>query len=367
MKQKPKSSNKTVLLGLSGGVDSSVAALLLKKQGYKVIGAFMKNFSETKNKYGQCSWIEERKFAQKIAAQLDIQFVTLDFEKEYQKYVIKPMYKSYASGFTPNPDILCNKVIKFPLLWKKAQDLKADSIATGHYARIKKTTSGFQLLAGKDKIKDQSYFLAELSQKDLAYTLFPLGNLTKNQVRQIAKKNKFPNWNKHGTVGICFVGKVSIKTFLEKKIKEKLGKVLDSKGNILGSHPGATYYTIGQTALPHIGINIKKPKEYAKKKLYIAEKIKNNLIVVPENHPMLKKQEIIVKSLHLINPKEKIPKAGLKVKIRHRGRPNSGKLIKKNNKYIFKFKKPVEAIAEGQIAVIYHKGRVIGSGEIRLK
>ena len=357
---------KTVLIGLSGGVDSSVAALLLKKQGYKVIGAFMKNFSETKNKFGQCTWIEERKFAQKIAAQLDLPFITLDFEKEYRKYVINPMYKSYAQGFTPNPDILCNKIIKFPLLWKAAKKLKADYIATGHYVRIKKTNEGFQLLTGKDKSKDQSYFMSELSQNDLEHTLFPIGNLTKAEVRQIAKKNRFPNWNKHGTVGICFIGKVNIKPFLEKKIKHEFGNILTPKGQIIGTHPGIQYYTIGQKALPHFGININKPKEYAQSKLYIAEKKGNNLIVAPDGHPLLKKREIIIKSLHLINPKEKIPKTDLKVRIRHRGQLNPGKLIKKNNHPVFIFSKPVQAIAEGQFAVLYHKNQVIGSGEIRL-
>ena len=151
---------QTVLLGMSGGVDSSVAALLLKKKGYKVIGIFLKNYSDTKNKItGECSWIEEREMAKKIASILQIPLLTLDYEKEYKKYVINKMFKDYAKGLTPNPDISCNTIIKFPALWKKAKDLKADYIATGHYVKVKNSKNGYELLQGKDKKKDQSYLL----------------------------------------------------------------------------------------------------------------------------------------------------------------------------------------------------------------
>ena len=171
MKQSEK--QKTVLLGLSGGVDSSVAALLLKKQGYNVIAVFMKNFSDIKNPLTkECNYLEDKKIAQKIAAILNIPILILNFEKEYKKYVIEPMFDAYKNGLTPNPDIVCNKIIKFPLLWKKAETIKADYIATGHYARIKEKSEGYQLLSGKDKTKDQSYFLSELSQSDLSHTHF---------------------------------------------------------------------------------------------------------------------------------------------------------------------------------------------------
>jgi len=358
-------SQKTILLGLSGGVDSSVAALILKKQGYNVIGAFMKSFSDTKNPItAECSYLEDKRMAQKMAAILNIPLTILNFEKEYKKSVINPMYNSYAKGFTPNPDMLCNKIIKFPLLWKEAKKLKADHIATGHYARIKKTKSVYSLLAGKDKTKDQSYFLAELSQKDLSHTLFPVGNLTKSQVRKIAKKHNFPNAEKKGTRGICFVGKVNMKHFLEKKIKHKPGKVLDTEGNLIGHHPGVMYYTIGQRIGPRLGIQILN--NTSNKKLYIAEKRRKNVIVlVPIGHPLLKKQKIKIKSVHLINPKEKIPKL-LKARIRHLGPLNPGKLIKESNNYYFIPNKPLEAIAEGQYIVLYHNNQVIASGEIRV-
>ena len=356
---------KTVLLGMSGGVDSSVAALLLKEKGYNVIGIFMKNFSDSKNPLtGECSYIEDQKMAKRIANILKIKLIIKDSEREFKKYVINPLFNSYSRGLTPNPDILCNKIIKFPILWEEAKKIKADYIATGHYARIKKTNSGLQLLTGKDKTKDQSYFLAELSQYDLSHTLFPNGNLKKSQVREIAKTNKFPNYNKKSTSGICFVGKLNLKSFLEKKIKNKQGKVLDEKGNLLGFHPGIMYFTIGQRIGPKLGFEISKK---VNKKFYVAEKRDNNtIIVVPKNHPLLRKRIIKIKSLHIINPKENLQKLNLKARIRHLGKLHSGKLIKQNNIHSFIFKKPVEAIAEGQFIVLYYKDRVIASGEIRV-
>ena len=354
---------KTVVIGLSGGVDSAVAALLLKKQGYNVIGAFMKNFSDTKNPItGECAWRDEKRMAQRIAILLNIQFVVFDFEKEYKTLVIDPMFKAYEKGLTPNPDIACNTIIKFPLFWKKALSIGADYIAMGHYASVKKTKNGFQLFTGKDKSKDQSYFLAELSQSDLSHTLFPLGNYTKELVRKIAKQNNFPNAEKKGTRGICFVGKVNMKSFLEKKIKNSKGIVKDPQGTIIGNHPGTSYFTIGQRIGPHLEINIKKPKGKEQEKWYIAQKnSKNILIVAPENHPLLKRKEVSLKKLHLINPKEKIP-SKLKARIRHLGQFYWGTLVK--NK--FTFNNPVSSVAPGQFLVLCSKNQVIGCGEIRL-
>ncbi|MDO8508803.1 MAG: tRNA 2-thiouridine(34) synthase MnmA [Nanoarchaeota archaeon] len=364
MKAKISNANKkTVLVGLSGGVDSSLAVLLLKKQGYNVIGAFMKNFSDIKNPYtGECNYLEDKKMAQKMAAFLNIQFIFIDSEKEYKSLVIDPMYNSYAKGLTPNPDILCNKMIKFPILWKTAKKIKADYIATGHYARIKKTPSGYQLLQGKDKTKDQSYFLSELSENDLSHTLFPVGNLTKSQVRKLAKKYNFPNWDKKGTSGICFVGKVDMKSFLSKKISYKNGKVHSPEGKILGVHQGIQYYTIGQRAGPRIGINLNKNAE--NKKLYVAKKIGSNLILTPENHPLLKKQLIKINKIHFINKFSKIP-SNLKGRIRHLGKLHKGKLIKKSNSYYFKFASPISSVAEGQYLVIYNNNHLVASGEMR--
>ncbi|MEK6928379.1 MAG: tRNA 2-thiouridine(34) synthase MnmA [Nanoarchaeota archaeon] len=358
---------KTILLGMSGGVDSSVAALILKKQGYNVIGVFLKVYSNAKNKFtGECLYLDELKIAKKISALLDIPLIFLDFEKEYKKNILKPMLKSYSLGKTPNPDIACNKIIKFPILWKIAKKYNADYIATGHYAKIKKTLQGYKLLAGEDKSKDQSYFLSDLSQKDLSHTIFPLGNLKKQNVRKIAKQNKFPNWNKHGTTGICFIGEQNMQKFLKRKIREKPGIVKTPEGKVIGTHKGIFFYTIGQKTGTHIGIEIKKPINLSQKRFYIAEKkLKSNvLIVAPESHPSLAKKQVFLKNLHFINPKEKIP-PHLKARIRHLGELHDGAL-KKSKKYIFIFSKLVEAIAEGQYIVLYHKNQLIANAEIKL-
>src|SRR3989338_10754501 len=357
---------KRILLGMSGGVDSSVAALLLQKKGYEVIGAFIKSFSDTKNKLtGECAWIEELKSAQKIAVMLDIKLITLDYEKEYKKNVINPLFAGYKKGLTPNPDILCNTIIKFPFLWKTAKENGAQYIATGHYVCIKRKSFGFQLWQGRDKKKDQSYFLADLKQKDLRHTLFPLGSLTKERVRMIAKENKFPNWNKEGTRGICFVGKQNMQKFLKQRITEKQGIVRDPERKIIGTHKGIFFYTIGQKAGENIGIVIKKPKGMESLRFYIVSKKikKNEIIVAPENHPAMLTKIIVLSKFHKINKKEKIP-SELKARIRHLGQLNAGTLIKHNLKYNFIFTKPQEAVAPGQKLVLYHRTQLIASGEI---
>ena len=204
---------KKILLAMSGGVDSSVAALLMKKRGFQIIGAFMKNWSDTKNEYGECTWREERRMATKVASILGIPLLTFDFEKEYKKEVIEEMFKKYEKGITPNPDIDCNQKIKFPLFWNKAKEIGADFIATGHYARVRRIGKKTVLLRAKDETKDQTYFLYRLKQKDLKKVIFPIGDLTKKEVREMARNNKLPNHDKKSTTGICFVGKVNLKKF----------------------------------------------------------------------------------------------------------------------------------------------------------
>lgn len=356
---------KSVLIGLSGGVDSAVAALLLKQQGYKVIGAFMKCFSSSKILQGECNAAKDKKDAQKIAALLDIPLITLNYEKAYKKHVIDPMFASYKKGLTPNPDALCNKIIKFPLLWKEAKKHKCDYIATGHYIKRTKTKSGFQLQIPRDKTKDQSYFLYDLTQKDLGHSLFPIGEakLTKEEVRKIAKKHRLTNWDKKGTRGLCFIGKIDMKQFLKQKIKPKPGPVLDKKGNIIGTHQGTAFYTIGERAGPRTGIKINpKYQNKTKKKLYIAEKNtkKNTLTIIPERDKTLTKKEFRIIKTNWIdkNPKNK---SKVKIRIRHLGKLHSGKIHE--NKIILN--KPLPDIAEGQSAVIYKKNTMLGGGEIR--
>ncbi|MDP4039355.1 MAG: tRNA 2-thiouridine(34) synthase MnmA [Candidatus Pacearchaeota archaeon] len=359
-----------VLVGLSGGVDSAVSALLLKQQGYEVIAAFMINFSETKNKLtGECSYIEDKKDAQRIASILNIPLKILNFEKPYNKYVIKPMFKSYGEGLTPNPDSLCNKIIKFPLLWKEAKKMKCDFIATGHYIKKTKKRNYYSLNIPKDKHKDQSYFLYTLTQEDLSHTLFPLSDLTKEEVRNIALKNKFPNYNKKSSKGICFVGKINMKSFLKQKLKQKFGKIKDTKGKVVGTHNGMQYYTIGERIREDEGITINKEfRNEVKKKIYIADKNikKNELIVAPEGSPELKKQNFQIINSQFITPisKNKFP-LDCKIRIRHQGDLIPSKIIKLKNKLFCQLRNPIQGIAEGQSAVIYKNSRILGGGEIK--
>jgi len=358
-----------VLLAMSGGVDSSVAALLLQKQGYEVIGAFMVNWSDTKNQMtGECAWKEEREMALKIAKKLGIKFITLNFEDIYRKDVIEPMFENYKKGITPNPDVDCNNKIKFPLLLEEAKKLKCDFMATGHYARIKKNKGKLELHRGKDESKDQSYFLYRLSQKDLKDTLFPIGNYTKTQIRDLAKKNKFSNHDKKGTVGICFIGKVNLKEFLQQKIKPKSGKILDPEGNQIGEHDGIYYYTIGQRIGPRYGIEIDK-EESIKKRWYVAQKFpKTNVIVAaPEGHQLNLRKEVILTDFHLIDEnKEDFMEKPIKVKsrIRQVGELLESTLFYENKKFKITLQKAITGVSQGQAIVLYKGTKCIGGGVI---
>ncbi len=367
-KLKEKLKPKRVLLGLSGGVDSAVSALLLQEQGYEVIGAFIKSFSRRKtNLAGKCLWKEDIKYAKKIAKKLGIFLVTFNFEREYQDLVINPMFKSYSQGLTPNPDALCNKKVKFPLLWKQAQQFGADYIATGHYIKKTKLNNKFQIEIPKDKNKDQSYFLYDLTQSDLKHSLFPIGQagLTKEQVRLIAKKNNFPNYNKPGTKGLCFIGKMNMKSFLQQKIKPKPGKIRDTKGNIIGKHPGMMYYTIGQRApnTPDFQVNSNYRNKIKSKLYIIAKNSKTNTITLDSKNNSSSKSSFQLIKTNFINPIKFPIKA--KVRIRHLGQLYPATITKRNRKIMIKLKSPLSDIAPGQSCVIYQKSKILGGGEIR--
>lgn len=358
-----------VLVAMSGGVDSSVAALLMKKKGYEVIGAFMKNWSDTKNESGECNWKSERRFATKIASMLDIPLITLDYEKQYKKEVVEKMFENYKNGITPNPDIDCNEKIKFPKLIEEATKIGADYIVTGHYARIKKIGKRYELFRGKDETKDQSYFLYRLTQNELAKTLFPIGDYTKKKIRQIAEKSGFPNFDKKSTVGICFIGKVNLKDFLKKKLKPKKGKILDPNGNVIGEHDGIYYYTIGQRLGPRYGFDVEREKNGEVKRWYVARKdVKKNVIIAaPEGHELLYRKEIAIANPHWINPIKKEMK--ILARIRQVGELLKGKLFFNERKKRFEviLNKAITGVSEGQAIVLYKNKEVLGGGVINFQ
>ncbi|MEX0932759.1 MAG: tRNA 2-thiouridine(34) synthase MnmA [Candidatus Pacearchaeota archaeon] len=360
--------SKRVLVAMSGGVDSSVAALLMKRKGYEVIGAFMKNWSDTKDEFGECNWKKEREYAIKIASKLNIPLITFDFEKEYKDQVVKKMLKDYKKGVTPNPDVDCNQKIKFPMLIKEAKKLGAEFIVTGHFSKIKKSKNNFKLLRAKDESKDQSYFLYRINQKELKHTLFPIGEYTKAQVRQIAKENKFPNFDKKSTVGICFIGKVDFKEFLKKRIKEKNGKILNPEGKIIGGHKGIHYYTIGEKLGTKYGTKISKQidNESNLRKWYVAKKDakKNNIVAAPEGHKILLRKQMKILKPHWIDKKPKNNSKVL-VRIRQVGELLPGKVYSQKGKIKVTLNKSITGVSEGQAIVLYKGKEVLGGGEIR--
>ncbi len=311
-----------VLIAMSGGVDSSVAAALLQKQGYFTAGAYMKNFSAESWQGiidAVCPWEQDVADAQAVCKKLGIEFRSINFERDYCEKVIDYFFDEYAAGRTPNPDVMCNKEIKFGLFLEKALDLGFDYIATGHYARIRNSPPSpslisarggsslggkegvkgefYELLKGVDPKKDQSYFLYTLTQDQLQHTLFPIGEYTKQQVRQMAKDFGLPNWNKKDSQGICFVGHIKLREFLKQRLPERVGDIVDPAGRVIGQHPGAWYYTIGQRH----GLALGGGTPY-----YVAAKdtIKNKIVVASK--PLLSKlvedREVMVKNLNWINP-----------------------------------------------------------------
>ncbi len=346
-----------VLVGLSGGVDSAVTALLLLQEGHQVEAAFMKNFSKAVNANSECPWKEDYAEAQKVAKKLNIKLHFWDFEKEYQETVVKYLYESYAAGLTPNPDILCNSEIKFKLFLNKALAAGFNKIATGHYARLKYSKGYYHLLKAKDNSKNQVYFLAGLQQEQLKHSLFPLGKITKAKVRQIARDNALPNAERKDSQGICFVGKVKLKDFLQQKIAPQPGEIVNTKGEVIGQHQGIFYFTIGQRQ----GINIADQEP-----LYVIKKdLENNqLIVGHKNEKELYQKKIIVNNWHWLGKEFKFP---LKAKGEIRYHQIDQKIkVKKlaNNQWQVEFKKPQFAVASGQILAIFKGQELIASATI---
>lgn len=347
-----------VVVGLSGGVDSSVAAALLLKKGYEVIGVFMRNWSQDIGDFC-CSWSEDLEDARRVAQLLGIRFYVWNFEKEYRRQVIDYFFKEYRAGRTPNPDTMCNREIKFKVFLEKALRLGADYVATGHYARVKKVGDTYQLLKGKDSNKDQSYFLYTLTQQQLQHTLLPIGDYTKPQVRALAKKFTLPTFAKKDSQGICFIGEVDIKTLLQEKIKPRPGKVIDTKGVIVGRHDGIPFYTIGQRG----GLDLGGRGPYY---IVAKDKQKNQITVSNDpNDPLLWRSECLITDITETNPQALATSTTLEVTIRYRHAPVKAQFTLLSGKRgCLVFDEKQRAITPGQNAVFYQKDRVVGGGII---
>lgn len=359
-----KANKPKVLLGMSGGVDSSVAAVLLLEQGYEVIGGFMKNWEEKKQEtrdkgQAECSWRTERRDAMRVAAQLGIEFYTFDFEDQYRSQVYEYMIAEYKAGRTPNPDVLCNKYMKFGLFLDKAQELGCDYVATGHYARTRIDDAGTHLLSGLDQNKDQSYFLCRLEQNQLAKVLFPVGELQKSEVRVLAEHNKLHVADKKDSQGICFVGKVALDDFLKDRIKPQEGNIVDTKGKILGKHQGHMYYTIGQRQ----GLGL------AGGPWFIAERRPetNEVVVGLDDDACLFNSELVATEITETIPGNLESIVGKKItaRIRYRQPLQECEVVRWSGGQVqVKFDKPQRAVAPGQFIAFYQNDELLGSGII---
>jgi len=354
-----------ILVAMSGGVDSSVAAALLVHEGYEVTGAFMKQWNDSGVLTGVCSWKQDRRDAMRVAAQLGIPLITFDFEKEYRDLVIEYLFREYEDGRIPNPDVLCNVHIKFGVWLKKAKELKFDALATGHYASIKKEQK-YTLCIAKDKNKDQTYFLHRLNQEQLAFARFPISEYTKPEVRQKAYDWKLPTADRAESMGICFIGEVSMKQFLEQRITKKSGNIILSDGTVVGKHEGVAFYTIGQR---HFGLQASDiVSQTYSGPLFIVEKRidANELVVGFEDSPLLNKTDIIIKDAHWISGLSPVFPLYCTVRFRHREILKSCVLNQvSENKILIKTKLPERAPTPGQFAVFYDGGVCLGGGIIQ--
>ncbi len=393
---------KRVIVGLSGGVDSSVAAYLLKEQGYEVIGLFMKNWhDDSVTISNECPWLEDSNDAMLVADKLGIPFQVVDLSEQYKERIVDYMFREYELGRTPNPDVLCNREIKFDVFMKIALDLGADFVATGHYCRKsefdKDGKKVYKLLAGKDNNKDQSYFLCQLSQDQLAKSLFPIGELTKPEVRKIATDLDLVTAEKKDSQGLCFIGKVRLPEFLQQKLKPIEGIIVDipknspifdrevpefkdkeeelefnskkiiyskEDGKIVGKHQGSHYFTKGQRRGLAVGGTVEP--------LFVIDTdVDKNIIYTGEgkNHPGLYRNVLFVKNdeIHWIRPDLEL-KSGeemeVMARIRYRQTLEKAKLYKFENGLYVAFENKQSAITEGQFVAWYHDEELLGSGVI---
>ena len=386
MEKKGKPNKKRALIALSGGIDSAVSAWKLIQAGYEVEAAFMKNWSSTAGlKYDECPWLIDRQDALRVAAFLGIPMHTLNFEKQYGQTVLDYFFKEYKAGRTPNPDVMCNKEIKFKLLYNWAMDHGFDLVATGHYAQVKKVKNEnekmkkvqgrgarlkkmaaksaspgytYHLARSKDEFKDQTYFIYNIKKSQLPHLHFPIGGMKKSDVRALARKIKLPNAEKKESMGLCFVGKVRLKEFLNQKLKPKPGPIVDMFGKKVGGHQGLAYYTIGQRQ--GLGVGAGGPWFVVKKDLRA-----NKLLVTNDpNDKALEVKEIEIHSVNWLKELVRFP-GKARARFRHQG-DLVPVLIKKRSRghYSIKFAKPQQAIASGQSLVLYQGKVCLGGGVI---
>ncbi|PQJ74109.1 tRNA 2-thiouridine(34) synthase MnmA [Polaribacter gangjinensis] len=393
---------KRVVVGLSGGVDSSVTAYLLKEQGYEVIGLFMKNWhDDSVTISNECPWLEDSNDAMIVAQKLEIPFQVVDLSEQYKERIVDYMFDEYEKGRTPNPDVLCNREIKFDVFMKIALQLGADFVATGHYCRkSEENINGktiYKLLAGKDGNKDQSYFLCQLSQAQLAKSLFPIGELLKPEVREIAKKANLITAEKKDSQGLCFIGKVRLPEFLQQKLQPKIGEIVQipadfheylrqiptfetkeaelayfsqkfrykkQDGKVVGKHQGAHYFTKGQRKGLAVG-GTKEP-------LFVIETdVNENIIYTGEgkNHPGLYRNVLFVANdeIHWIREDLKLEigkSLVVEARIRYRQKLEKATLYQVENGMYVEFENPQSAIQEGQFVAWYQNEELLGSGVI---
>lgn len=350
-----------VVVGMSGGVDSSVAAYLLKEQGHEVIGLFMKNWDET-DEWGRCTADEDYADVRRVAAQIGIPYYAVNFEKEYKERVFSYFLSEYRKGRTPNPDVMCNPEIKFGEFLKKALELGADRVAMGHYARVRERDGLYDLLRGVDARKDQSYFLHRLDQAQLSKALFPLGEITKQEVRRIAERIGLATAKKRDSTGICFIGERDFKEFLHRYLPAQPGEIRNvDDGHVIGSHDGLMYYTYGQrSGLGIGGIGTGEP-------WFVAEKsLERNILYVAqgEKHPSLYATSLTAEQVNWIAGAPPALSFACTAKFRYRQPDQAVEVLVRGDGAEVVFREPQKAITPGQ-AVVFYDGEVcLGGGFI---
>ena len=392
-----------IVVGLSGGVDSSVAAYLLQKQGHEVVALFMRNWNDASvTLEDECPWIEDSNDALMVAQKLGIPYQVIDMSELYKEKIVDYMFEEYKKGRTPNPDVLCNREVKFDVFMKTALSLGADKVATGHYAQVNSSFDEngkeiFHLLAGADNNKDQSYFLCQLNQYQLSKSLFPIGNLTKPEVREIAREMGLVTADKKDSQGLCFIGKVSLPIFLQQQLEPKEGEIVEifkdfggfhqktpefsskleelqfrsqkinyekSDGKVIGKHQGAHYFTVGQSK----GLGIGGHKESC---FLISRDIEKNIVFVGEgrNFPGLFRSALKIENseVHWVREDLRLQNGEsmkVKARIRYRQTLESATLYQFEEGFYIEFENPQSAIAEGQFAAWYLEDELVGSGVI---